>query len=343
MLAIEVSYPGPPEVLAVRSRPIPQPGENHILVRVEAAGVNRPDILQRQGMYPPPAGVSGIPGLEISGTVVALGAGATRFSIGEKVCALVPGSGYAEFCPVYESNALPVPQGLGMIEAAALPETFFTVWANLFQRGGLKAGETVLIHGGSSGIGTTAIMLSKAFGATVLITAGSEEKCRACLALGADLAINYRTRDFVEETKRFTQGKGVDIVLDIMGGDYVARNYRAAAMNGRIVQIGVQAGPARELNLMMMLSKRLTHTGSTMRSRTVEEKAHIARELEQHVWPLLRQGQIKPVIFEVFALEQAGAAHALMESSAHIGKIVLVTTTGRAGLSGSAGPGNSVP
>jgi putative PIG3 family NAD(P)H quinone oxidoreductase len=341
MLAIEIPYPGPPEVLTVRTLPIPQPEEKHILVRVEATGVNRPDILQRQGMYPPPEGASEIPGLEIAGVVVALGAGATRFSMGEKVCALVPGGAYAEFCPVHESNALPVPHGLDMTEAAALPETFFTVWANLFQRGKLQAGETVLIHGGSSGIGTTAIMLCRAFGATVLATAGSEEKCRACLRLGAALAINYRTRDFVEETKRFTQGKGADVVMDIIAGEYVARNYRAAAMNGRIVQIGIQHGPAKELNLMTMLSKRLTHTGSTMRSRTVEEKAQIAQELEQHVWPLLRQGQIRPVIFKVFPLEQAAAAHALMESGTHIGKIVLVTAAGRAGCHESTGRGDS--
>ena len=323
MLAIDIPRPGGPEVLAVCTRPVPQPGEGDILVKVEAAGVNRPDILQRQGIYPPPEGASEIPGLEIAGVVVALGAGVTRFSVGEKVCALVPGGGYAEFCPVHESNALPVPQGLDMTEAAALPETFFTVWANLFQRGKLQAGETVLIHGGSSGIGTTAIMLCRAFGATVLVTAGSEEKCRACLRLGADLAINYRTRDFVEETKRFTQGKGADVIVDIIGGDYVARNYRAAAMNGRIIQIGIQNGPARELNLMTMLIKRLTHTGSTLRSRTVSEKAQIAQELEHHVWPLLRQGRLKPPIFRVFAMEQAAAAHALMESGVHIGKIVL--------------------
>jgi putative PIG3 family NAD(P)H quinone oxidoreductase len=334
MLAIDIPRPGAPEVLAVRPYPIPSPEEKHILVRVEAAGVNRPDILQRQGVYPPPAGASQIPGLEIAGTVVAIGAGATRFSIGDNVCALVPGGGYAEFCVVHESNALPVPSGLGMIEAAALPETFFTVWANLFQGGGLWAGETVLIHGGSSGIGTTAIMLSKAFGAIALVTVGSEEKRLACLALGADLAINYRTQDFVEETKRFTQGKGVDVIVDIIAGDYVARNYRAAAMNGRIIQIGVQHGAARELNLMTMLAKRLTHTGSTMRSRTVQEKAQIAQELEQRVWPLLRQGQIKPVIFQVFDLGQAAAAHALMESGMHIGKIVLVTAAGRGGLAG---------
>lgn len=336
MLAIDIPRPGPPEVLAVCTRPIPQAGEKGILVRVEAAGVNRPDLLQRQGMYPPPAGAPEIPGLEIAGTVASLGAGATRFGIGDKVCALVPGGGYAEFCIAHESNALPVPYGFGMAEAAALPETFFTVWANLFQRGGLKAGETVLIHGGSSGIGTTGIMLSKAFGAIVLVTVGSEEKRRACLALGADLAIHYRTHDFVEETKRFTQGKGADVIVDIIGGDYVARNYRAAAMNGRIIQVGIQHGPASELNLMPMLAKRLTHTGSTMRSRTAQEKAQIAQELEQHVWPLLRQGQIKPLIFRVFNLEQAAAAHALMESGAHIGKIVLVTAAGRAALNGFA-------
>jgi NADPH2:quinone reductase len=343
MLVIDIPRPGGPEVLAVCTRPVPQPGEGEILVKVEAAGVNRPDILQRQGIYPPPPSASGIPGLEIAGSVVALGAGVRRFNTGEKVCALVPGGGYAEFCVAHESHALLVPHGLAMIEAAALPETFFTVWANLFQRGKLQAGETVLIHGGSSGIGTTAIMLGRAFGATVLVTAGSEEKCHACLKLGADLAINYKTRDFVEETKRFTQGKGVDIVLDIIAGDYVARNYRAAAMNGRIVQIGVQAGPARELNLMTMLSKRLTHTGSTMRSRTVEEKAQIAQELEQHVWPLLRQGQIRPVIFKVFSLEQAAAAHTLMESSVHIGKIVLVTATGQAGCDEPTRQGDSSP
>ena len=329
MLAIDIPHYGGPEVLTVCTRPVPQPGEKHILVRVEAAGVNRPDILQRQGIYPPPMGAPQVPGLEIAGTVAALGAGATRFSIGDKVCALVPGGGYAEFCTVHESNALPVPPGFSLMEAAALPETFFTVWANVFQRGELKAGETVLVHGGSSGIGTTATMLSKAFGATVMVTVGSEEKRQACLALAADLAINYRTQDFVEETKRFTQGKGADVIVDIIGGDYVARNYRAAAMNGRIIQIGIQNGPARELNLMTMLIKRLTHTGSTLRSRTVPEKAQIAQELEHHVWPLLRQGRLKPPIFRVFGLEQAAAAHALMESGMHIGKIVLAPPAGR--------------
>ena len=325
MLAIDIRHPGGPEVLEPVSHPIPQPAIGQILIRVEAAGVNRPDIVQRRGLYPPPPGVSEIPGLEVAGRVAALGDGTVRFKLDDEVCALVAGGGYAEYCIVHESNALPVPQGLSMVEAAALPETFFTVWTNVFQRGRLKGGETVLIHGGSSGIGTTATMLSKAFGATVLVTVGSEEKREACLALGADLAINYRTQDFVEESKKFTGGKGVDVIVDIIAGDYVARNYKAAALNGRIVQIGVQNGPAKELNLMTMLAKRLTHTGSTLRSRSVPEKALIAQELERQVWPLLNEGKLKPLIFKVFGLEEAAKAHALMESGTHIGKIVLTT------------------
>jgi NADPH:quinone reductase len=331
MLTIDIRQHGGPEVLVPASHPIPQPARECILIRVEAAGVNRPDVMQRRGLYPPPPDASEIPGLEIAGEVALLGEGAARFKVGEKVCALVAGGGYAEYCVVHESNALPVPQGLSMVEAAALPETFFTVWTNLFQRGKLAAGETVLIHGGSSGIGTTATMLSKAFGATVLVTVGSEEKRQACLDLGADLAINYRTQDFVEETGKFTGGKGADVVVDIVAGDYVARNYRAAAQNGRIVQIGVQNGPAKELNLMPMLAKRLTHTGSTLRSRSVAEKAQIAQELEQHVWPLLQQGKLKPLIFRTFRLEEAAEAHALMEAGTHIGKIVLTTAAMRAG------------
>ena len=325
MLAIDIRQPGGPEVLVPVSYPIPQPGKGCILIRVEAAGVNRPDILQRRGLYPPPAGAPEIPGLEIAGEVVLPGEGVSRFNVGEKVCALLPGGGYAEYCVVHESNALPVPDGLNMVEAAALPETFFTVWTNVFQRGKLEAGETVLIHGGSSGIGTTATLLSKAFGATVLVTVGSEEKRQACLALGADLAINYRLQDFVEETRKFTQGKGADVIVDIIAGDYVARNYKAAAQNGRIIQIGVQNGPARELDLMIMLIKRLTHTGSTLRSRSIAEKAQIAQALEQHVWPLLGQGKLIPPIFKVFRLEEAAQAHALMETGRHIGKIVLTT------------------
>ena len=325
MLAIDIQRPGGPEVLILAFHPVPQPGSECILVRVEAAGVNRPDVLQRRGLYPPPPGASEIPGLEIAGEVVGLGEGTKRFNIGDKVCALVAGGGYAEYCIAHESNALPVPPSLSMIEAAALPETFFTVWANLFQRGKLRMGETVLVHGGASGIGTTATMLAKAFGARVIVTVGSEEKQHACLRLGADLAINYHSQDFVDETKRFTNGKGADLVVDIIAGDYVARNYKVAAFNGRIIQIGVQNGPARELNLMPMLAKRLTHTGSTLRSRSIQEKAQIADELEQNVWPLLEQGKLKPSIFRSFRLEEAAKAHALMESGAHIGKIVLTT------------------
>ncbi len=326
MRAISIRSPGGPEVLVCTSRLIPQPAHGEVLIKVEASGVNRPDILQRRGLYPPPPGASEIPGLEIAGEIVALGENTKRFSLGDNVCALVAGGGYAEYCAVHESNVLPVPEGFNIVEAAALPETFFTVWTNLFQRAQLKAGETVLIHGGSSGIGTTAAMLSKAFGTTVVVTVGSEEKRQACLALGADLAINYRTQDFVEEVKKFTDGEGVDVVVDIVAGDYVARNYKAAALNGRIVQIGVQNGPAKELNLMLMLTKRLTHMGSTLRSRSVAEKAQIAQELEQQVWPLLQEGKIKPLIFEVFKLEEAGRAHALMESGKHIGKIVLAAS-----------------
>ncbi|PTR16370.1 putative PIG3 family NAD(P)H quinone oxidoreductase [Nitrosospira sp. Nsp2] len=325
MQAIDIARPGGPEVLVPASHPLPRPASGEILVKIAAAGINRPDVLQRRALYRPPRGASTIPGLEIAGEVAALGDGTVRFHLGDKVCALVPGGGYAEYCVAHESNALPVPGAVSLVEAAALPETFFTVWANLFQRGKLQAGETVLIHGGASGIGTTATMLSKVFGATVAVTVGSEEKGKACLALGASLAINYRTQDFVEEVKKFTGGKGVDVIVDIVAGDYVARNYQAAALNGRIIQIGVQNGPARELDLMTMLSKRLTHTGSLMRPRSVVEKAQIAQELEQQVWPLLRQGKLRPKIFRTFRLEDASKAHALLESGVHIGKIVLTT------------------
>jgi putative PIG3 family NAD(P)H quinone oxidoreductase len=325
MLVIEIRHPGGPEVLTPAFHRVPKPGRGEILIKVAAAGVNRPDILQRRGLYPPPPGASEIPGLEVAGEIVGSGEGATRFRPGEKVCALVAGGGYAEYCAVHESNALPAPPGLSLVEAAALPETFFTVWTNLFQRGKLKSDETVLVHGGTSGIGTTAIMLAKAFGAVVLTTAGSEEKCRACVALGADFAIDYRTQDFVEEVRKFTDSKGVDVILDIVAGDYVARNYKAAALNGRIIQVGIQNGAPRELNLMPMLAKRLTHTGSTLRSRTVAEKAQIAQELERQVWPLLHQAKIKPQIFKTFRLEEAAKAHALMETGVHIGKIVLTT------------------
>ena len=325
MTAIVIPAPGGPEALVPQTRPVPTPGAGEILVRVEAAGVNRPDVSQRQGKYPPPAGApQDIPGLEIAGVVAALGEGAARFALGDKVCALVAGGGYAEFCVVDESNALPVPDGLSMVEAAALPETFFTVWTNVFQRGHLAPGETLLVHGGSSGIGTTAIMLGKAFGATVIATAGSAEKCAAILSLGADHAINYRNQDFVVETKEMTGGRGADVILDMVGGSYVQRNYEAAAVEGRIVQIAFMEGyKIPSLDLRPLSAKRLTHTGSTLRPRTPAQKALIARELEERVWPLLAGGEFRPIIDATFPLAEASRAHARMESSAHIGKIVL--------------------
>lgn len=324
MKVIEISQPGAPEVLVLAERSLPTLAPDEILVKVAASGVNRPDIMQRRGQYAPPPGASDIPGLEIAGNVVAVGSGVQRYAPGDPICALIAGGGYAQYCKVHESNALPVPKGFSMVEAAAIPETFFTVWVNLFQRGHLQAGETVLIHGGTSGIGTVATMLAKAFGAHVITTVGSEEKRQASLALGADVAINYRNEDFVEQTKRATDGKGANVIVDLIAGDYVAKNYQAAAMDGRIVQIGTQHGMIKELNLMPLLLKRLTHTGSTLRSRSVEDKAQIAADLEQKVWPLLEGGTLKPQIFKTFPLEQAVQAHTLMESSVHIGKIVLV-------------------
>ncbi len=299
----------------------PEAGPGQVLIKVTAAGVNRPDILQRKGGYPPPAGAPLTPGLEVAGEVVALGAGVKRCRLGDHVCALVPGGGYAEYCVAAEDNTLPVPAGMSLVEAAALPETYFTVWTNVFQRGALKAGETLLVHGGSSGIGTTAIMLAKAFGSRVIITAGSDEKCADCLKLGADVAINYKSHDFVVEMERL--GLKADVILDMVGGDYVARNLKVAALNGRIVQIAFQLGSKIEADFMPIMLKRLTFTGSTLRPRSVAEKAIIARELEQKVWPLLAQGQCKPQIFKTFALADAANAHALMESSVHTGKIVL--------------------
>jgi len=325
MLAIDIRQPGGPEELVASSHPLPALSPGHLLVRIAAAGVNRPDVFQRMGAYPPPKGASPIPGLEFAGEVVAAGEGVLRYRPGDYVCALVAGGGYAEYCIVHEHNALPVPKGLTLLEAAALPETFFTVWSNVFQRGHLTTGETILIHGGTSGIGTVATMLAKAFGAHVIVTVGSEEKCQAALALGADAAINYRERDFVTEVKRLTNGRGADVVVDLIAGEYVAKNYAAAAMDGRIVQIGMQNGVAHDVNLGLMLVKRLTHMGSTLRARSIEDKATIARELENKVWPLLASGQIKPQIFKTFPLNEAAEAHALMESSTHVGKIMLVT------------------
>jgi NADPH:quinone reductase len=323
MTVIAIRAPGGPEMLVPEERPLPQPGAGEVLVKVTAAGVNRPDVMQRQGLYPPPPGASDIPGLEIAGEVVAQGSGATRFKTGDKVTALVAGGGYAEYCPVHETNALPAPPTLSLIEAAAIPETFFTVWHNVFERGRLKSGETLLVHGGTSGIGTTAIQLAKALGARVITTAGSAEKCDACRKLGADVAVNYRSEDFVAATKAATGGKGADVILDMVGGDYIERNYEAAGVEGRIVQIAFQGSPKANVNFLRIMLKRLTHTGSTLRVRPVADKAAMARAIEANVWPLIAAGKVKPVIYRTFPLREASAAHALMETSTHIGKIAL--------------------
>jgi putative PIG3 family NAD(P)H quinone oxidoreductase len=324
MTAMAISAPGGPEVLVPEERPVPQPGPGEILVKVAAAGVNRPDIMQRRGLYPPPKGAPDIPGLEIAGEVVALGDSVTRWNLGDKVMALVIGGGYAEYCLAHEGHALRVPRKLSMAEAGAIPETFFTVWHNAFERGGLRSGETLLVHGGTSGIGTTAIQLAKAFGAKVITTAGSPEKCEAARDLGADIAINYKTEDFVAATKDATGGKGADVILDIIGGDYIERNYEAAAVEGRIVQIAFQGSPKATVNFTRIMLKRLHHTGSTLRSRSVEDKAAIAAAVDAKVLPLIAAGRVTPVIDSTFPLREAAAAHARMESSAHIGKIVLI-------------------
>ncbi|MGD0639985.1 MAG: NAD(P)H-quinone oxidoreductase [Roseiarcus sp.] len=323
MRAIVAVGPGGPEVLELQTRPRPIPGAAEILVKVAAAGVNRPDVLQRQGRYQPPPGASDILGLEVAGEVVALGRGASRHALGALVTALVPGGGYAEYCVVHESNALPIPAGLSLVEAAAIPETFFTVWTNVFERGALKAGETLLVHGGTSGIGTTAIQLAKAFGARVVTTAGSDEKVKECVKLGADLAINYRMEDFVMATRAATDGKGADVILDMVGGDYVARNHAAAAPDGRIVQIAFLRGQKVEIDLQVIMAKRLIHTGSTLRPRSPAEKAAIADALYAKVWPLLAAGRCKPIVDSLFPLAEAADAQRRMESSAHVGKIVL--------------------
>jgi NADPH2:quinone reductase len=324
MTVIAISAPGGPEMLVPEQRPVPTPGPGEILVKVAAAGVNRPDVMQRQGLYPPPKGAPDIPGLEIAGEVAALGPDAKRWKLGDMVTALVIGGGYAEYCLAHETHALPVPSSLSMAEAGAIPETFFTVWHNAFERGALKSGETFLVHGGTSGIGTTAIQLAKAFGAKVITTAGSPEKCAAARKLGADVAVNYKNEDFVAATKSATDGKGADVVLDIVGGDYIERNYEAAAVEGRIVQIAFQSSPRANVDFRRIMLKRLHHTGSTLRSRSVADKAAIARAVEDKVWPLIAGGRVKPVIDSTFPLREAAAAHARMESSAHIGKIVLV-------------------
>ncbi|MCW5717801.1 MAG: NAD(P)H-quinone oxidoreductase [Bauldia sp.] len=323
MTAITISEPGGPDVLSPVQLPVPTPGMGEILVRVRAAGVNRPDVAQRQGHYPPPPGASEIPGLEIAGEVVARGDGALAFAIGDRILALVPGGGYAEYCVVHETNALPIPAGLDMVAAAGVAETFFTVWSNVFGRAGLVAGETLLVHGGSSGIGTTAIQLGKAFGATVIVTVGSDAKAEACRVLGADLAVNYRTADFVEAVKSFTGGNGADVILDMVGGDYVARNFAAAAKDGRVVQIAFLGGTSPTLDLRPVMVKRLTYTGSTLRPRPVAFKAEVAAALREKVWPLLASGTVRPVIDSTFPLRAVADAHRRIEASGHIGKVVL--------------------
>ena len=320
---IAIKAPGGPEMLVLEERPMPVPGAGEILVKVAAAGVNRPDVRQRQGSYPPPKGATDIPGLEIAGEVVALGSDVKRWKLGDKVCALVVGGGYAQYCLAYESHALPVPSALSMIEAAAVPETFFTCWQNMFVRADVKSGDWVLVHGGTSGIGTTAIILAKAFGAKVITTAGSAEKCAAAKKLGADVAVNYKTEDFVEKTKEATEGKGANLIVDIVGGDYVDRNYEAAADQAIIAQVSFLDSPKATANFARLMMKRLHHTGSTLRPRSIAEKAAIARGVEERVWPLVAAGKIKPLIDSTFPLKDAAAAHARMESSAHIGKIVL--------------------
>ncbi len=322
MTAIGIKTPGGPEALVPEERPVPTPGGGEILVKVAAAGVNRPDVMQRKGLYPPPPGAPDIPGLEIAGEVVALGPDVKRWKTGDRVMALVSGGGYAEYCLAHGSHALPI-SGLPMVDGAAIPETFFTVWHNMVERGGLKSGETFLVHGGTSGIGTTAIQLAKALGARVIATAGTAEKCDACRKLGADVAVNYKTEDFVAATKAATGDKGADVILDMVGGDYIARNYEAAAVEGRIVQIAFQGSPKATVNFMRLMLKRLHHTGSTLRSRSVADKGAIRDAVETNVLPLITAGRIKPVIFKTFPLAEAAAAHALMESSEHIGKIVL--------------------
>jgi NADPH2:quinone reductase len=323
MKAIEIAQPGGPDVLKLGERPTPVPAQGEVLIKVAAAGVNRPDVEQRKGTYPPPPGASDIPGLEIAGTVAALGPGANGLKLGDAVCALVSGGGYAEFCTAPVPQCLPVPKGLGMVEAAALPETFFTVWQNVFDRARLKGGETILIHGGSSGIGTTAIQMAKVMGARVLATAGSDEKCKACVALGAERAINYNTEDFAEVVLAETKKKGADVILDMVGGKYFERNVAVLAIEGRLSVIALLGGRDAKLDLALLLRKRLTVVGSVLRARPIAEKGAVAESLRREIWPLISAGKIKPVIDSTFPLADAAKAHARMETSAHVGKIVL--------------------
>lgn len=323
MICVEISQPGGPEVLTPVERPDPVPGPGDVLIRVAAAGINRPDVLQRRGAYPPPPGASDLPGLEVAGTIAKVGEGVEGWRAGDAVCALVSGGGYATMCVAPAPQCLRVPATLDLVAAAAIPETFFTVWTNVFDRGRLQAGETALFHGGTSGIGTTGIQLATARGAIVFATAGSDDKVRACEALGARRAINYRTEDFVDVIREVTRGKGVDLILDIMGGSYVNRNLAALAVDGRLVQIGLMGGESATIDLRRVLGRRLTITGSTLRPRAVEEKGQIAAALARDVWPLLEAGTVKPIVHTTFPLAEAAAAHRLMESSEHIGKIVL--------------------
>jgi putative PIG3 family NAD(P)H quinone oxidoreductase len=323
MTAIEIAEPGGPEVLRTAQRPVPIPASGEVLIKVHAAGINRPDVLQRLGKYEPPPGATDIPGLEVAGTIAALGEGVTEYGVGDRVCALLAGGGYAEYATAPVPQVLPIPEGLSFEEGAVLPETFFTVWSNVFDRGRLKEGETFLVHGGSSGIGMTAIPLAKAFGARVFTTAGSAEKCAACVEAGADRAINYKEEDFVEVIKAETGGRGVDVVLDMVGGDYIPRTISVMAMEGRHVSIAFLQSPKIALNFFPVMLKRLTLTASTLRSRPVADKAAIAAQLREKVWPLLAERRIESRIFASFALDQASEAHSLMESNRHIGKIVL--------------------
>jgi len=324
MLAIEIVRPGEPDVLVPAERPRPSPAPGEVLIKVAGAGVNRPDVFQRRGRYPPPPGASDIPGLEVSGVVEAIGADVRDFRVGDAICALVAGGGYAEYCTAPAPQCLPAPRGLDLVSAGAIPETFFTVWTNVFERGRLQAGESLLVHGGSSGIGTTAIQLARARGARVYATAGSPEKCAACERLGAERAIDYRREDFLAVVRERTGGRGVDVVLDMVGGDYFARNIDALALEGRLVEIATLHGVKADLNIQTIMQRRLTITGSTLRARPVAEKGAIARGVHQHVWPLIESGAVTPVIHATFPLRAAAEAHRLMESSAHIGKLVLV-------------------
>jgi NADPH:quinone reductase len=323
MRAVEISKPGGPEVLRLAKRPVPSPKPHEILVKVAAAGVNRPDVLQRSGNYPVPPDASDLPGLEVAGEVVAVGASVGTWKTGDKVCALVHGGGYAEYCVAPEVQALPVPKSLSMVDAASLPETFFTVWGNVYERGRLAPGESLLVQGGSSGIGVTAIQMARATGNRVFATAGSDEKCAACVRLGAEKAVNYKTQDFVAEIKSATGGKGVDVILDMVGGDYVPRELKILADEGRLVFIAFLRGHKTELDINELMRRRLTVTGSTLRPRSVEFKGYLARNLRDKIWPLVEAGRIRPEVYRTFPLGEAAAAHRLMESSQHIGKIVL--------------------